>query len=69
MIAYSRADAHRSLRPQRIRQAHYVGPCGENGTWIIPRDARQYQLVLKSVSNLHGHDAVFQAEIDIITFM
>ncbi|KAH9854906.1 hypothetical protein C2E23DRAFT_858142 [Lenzites betulinus] len=54
---------------ERIRQAHYVGPCGENGSWVIPRDARQYQLILKSVSNLHGHDAIFQAEIDIVTFM
>ncbi|KAI0832841.1 hypothetical protein BC628DRAFT_1415080 [Trametes gibbosa] len=54
---------------ERARHAHYAGPGGENGSWNLPKDPRQYQLVLRSISNLHGHDAVFQADVDIVTFI
>ncbi|KAI0355417.1 hypothetical protein OH77DRAFT_1520985 [Trametes cingulata] len=52
------------------RQGHYAGG-HENGSWQITSDflsQSQSRMVLRSISNTHGNQSVFQAEVDVVTW-
>ncbi|KAI8982780.1 hypothetical protein BD414DRAFT_84444 [Trametes punicea] len=54
----------------RARNSSYGGPTKENGhgSWDLSGDLSQHAFVLKAVHNKDGHEGVFQAEIDILTY-
>ncbi|CDO73834.1 hypothetical protein BN946_scf185015.g163 [Trametes cinnabarina] len=55
---------------ERARRARYGGPGKENtkGSWDLSGDLSRYDFALKAVHNRDGHESVFQAEVEIISY-
>ncbi|KAI0677662.1 hypothetical protein C8Q78DRAFT_987957 [Trametes maxima] len=44
------------------------GGSQENGSWKVTKQYFEHDFLLKSFSNNHGSDSIFQAEIEIVSF-
>ncbi|OSD04431.1 hypothetical protein PYCCODRAFT_1465908 [Trametes coccinea BRFM310] len=55
---------------ERARRSRYGGPEKENarGSWDLSGDLSRYAFALKSVHNRDGHEGVFQADVEIISY-
>ncbi|KAI9057421.1 hypothetical protein FKP32DRAFT_1360433 [Trametes sanguinea] len=55
---------------ERARRSRYGGPEKENsrGSWDLSGDLSRYAFALKAVHNRDGHEGVFQADVEIISY-
>ncbi|KAI0650848.1 hypothetical protein C8Q79DRAFT_409329 [Trametes meyenii] len=58
---------HYSACFAKLQLAQYGGS-RENGSWKVTKQYFDHDFLLKSFSNTHGSEAIFQAEIEIVSF-